>query len=707
MKWNEVVVAVGASLLLALGWLSPGTSVVMAVSPGMEQSPVSVVESNPNTRTWLQPESSLAFRPILGRTVHRNTIVVDPYRQYQTIQGFGGALTDSSAWLMDHSLNRAVRVKLERYFYGRAAGDLGLNLLRLPMGASDMSASGNYTYDQVAPGKINPTLSKFSIAHDLAYIIPELRKIRRIDPSLEIVATPWSPPSWMKTTDSMNGGELLRRDYGVYAKYFVKFLEDYEKAGIPIQYITPQNEPLNDTTTYPGMLFPAHNEAVFIAKYLGPDLARARLATKILAYDHNWNVPSYPIAVLKDALARKYVAGVAWHCYAGAPAVMGEVHAEFPSTATFVTECSGGTWQGGTTTSFEDEVDPLLIHSIRDGAQGIILWNLALNPENGPTNGGCTTCRGIVTIDGNSYRPNVDAYALGLLSRTLQPGARRIASNTLGLGSVEDVAFRDPNGNIVTLVFNSGNTSKTFHLVDGTSQFTDTIQPSEALTFTWKAGLPGRTLHLQALSASSGARNSALGLYGSGFGSPSSQDAVKVGGVSAKILFWSNRLIRIQVPSAINLGNAQVHVYSAGKTSNALPYMVISILPSGGWIASASSTDTLGDVPANALEVSPAARWSTGQSQAPGEWFEVDLNAPETFNRLTMSAGFNFGDGPSAYRIYVSSQGVQWKLVYAGQGHGQSDTANFPMQKAQYVKVVNEGSSGNWWSIAEFILERA
>ncbi len=705
MKCSGVVLAVGASLLLALGWLLPGASVAMAAS-GTEKPRVSVVESNPTTGTWLQSESSLTFSPILGRTVPQNAIVVDPYRQYQTIQGFGGALTDSSAWLMDHSLNATERLKLERYFYGRAAGDLGLNLLRLPMGASDMSASGNYTYDQVSPGKTDPTLSKFSIAHDLEYIIPELRQIRKIDPSLEIVATPWSPPAWMKTTDSMNGGELLRRDYGVYAEYFVKFLEDYEKAGVPIQYITPQNEPLNDTTTYPGMLFPANAEATFIAKYLGPDLAKAGLTTKILAYDHNWNVPSYPVAVLKNSRAKKYVAGVAWHCYAGAPDVMRQVHAEFPSTTTLVTECSGGTWQGGTTTSFEDEVDPLLIHSIRDGAQGIILWNLALNPENGPTNGGCTTCRGIVTIDGNSYQSNVDAYALGLLSRTVLPGARRIASNTLGLGSVEDVAFRDPNGKIVTLVFNSGNTAKTFHLVDGTSEFTDTIQPSEALTFAWQAGIPGRTLDLQALSASSGTRKSALDLYGNGFGSPSGQNAVDVGGVSAKILFWSNRLIRIQVPSAVGLGNAQVQVTSAGITSNALPYTVLSILPSDEWIASASSTDTSGDVPANALELTPAARWSTGQPQAPGEWFEVDLNAPETFNRLVMNAGFNFGDGPSAYRIYVSSQGTHWKLVYSGVGTGQSDTAHFPMQTAQYVKVVNEGSSGNWWSIAEFILER-
>ena len=149
-------------------------------------------------------------------------------------------------------------------------------------------------------GQTDPTLADFSIAHDQAYILPVLQQALSINPDITIMATPWSPPGWMKTSGSMVGGTLNSGDYQVFADYLVKFIQAYDAAGVPISLISPQNEPEYSPSNYPGSTFTSTQEAGFIADDLGPAMQAAGLKTGILAYDHNWNDPSFPQTVLGD-----------------------------------------------------------------------------------------------------------------------------------------------------------------------------------------------------------------------------------------------------------------------------------------------------------------------------------------------------------------------------------------------------------------------
>jgi len=178
------------------------------------------------------------------------TITVNPGTKYQTMDGWGASITDSSGWLMWNRLSSGTRNTLMNELFSKTSG-IGLSLLRQPMGATDLSASGNYSYDD---GGADPNLNNFSTAHDNAYIIPLIKQAMGINSTIKIIATPWSPPGWMKTSGSMIGGTLLSAQYSnSLAQYFVKFIQSYQSQGIPIYALTVQNEPLYQPTGYPGM----------------------------------------------------------------------------------------------------------------------------------------------------------------------------------------------------------------------------------------------------------------------------------------------------------------------------------------------------------------------------------------------------------------------------------------------------------------------
>ncbi|MBO0868339.1 MAG: glucan endo-1,6-beta-glucosidase, partial [Micromonosporaceae bacterium] len=269
-------------LALATGALTPGAA--NGDPPG--PSRVSVVLTDLSTNTFLAGQPSLSWRT--SRPSSTQTITVDTTRQYQEITGFGASLTDSSAWLIGTKLDSAQRDAVMRDLFSNQG--IGLSFIRQPMGASDLSASGNYSYDDVPAGQTDPTLANFSIDHDRAYIIPLLQQARQLNPQLTIMANPWSPPGWMKTSDNMVTGQLRPDAQQPLADYFVKFLQAYAAAGVPVQYITPQNEPMYEPPTYPGMFLPAEQERDFIKNYLGPDLSSNHIKTGIMAWDHNWDV---------------------------------------------------------------------------------------------------------------------------------------------------------------------------------------------------------------------------------------------------------------------------------------------------------------------------------------------------------------------------------------------------------------------------------
>jgi len=576
------------------------------------------------------------------------TVVVDPSRTFQTMQGFGAAITDSSASVL-YTLAPQARHDLMVSLFDPRSGD-GLDYLRQPIGASDFTNGPAYTYDDVPAGQTDYSLSHFSIAHDQAQILPLLREAERINPDLQIVASPWSPPAWMKTGDSLVGGRLIDdpRIYQAYAAYLVKFVQAYRANGVNVDTITVQNEPQNRTPAgYPGTDMPSWQEEKVIAQ-LGPMLRMAGLKTKILAYDHNWSehpndiastppdeladVNDYPQQVLSSSVA-KYVYGVAYHCYYGDPSAMTALHKQFPKTHIYFTECSGSE-SANPANTFSDTLKwharNLIIGNTRNWAETVINWNLALDPNNGPHNGGCGTCTGVVTVapDG-SVTYNAEYYTLGHLARFVQPGAVRIASTSFGTtgwnGQVMDVAFRNPDGSTVLVAHNENDNPSTFAVSEGGQTFTYTLPGGALATFVWhgRAALNGRQLD----------------------------------------------------PS--------------------------------GWTATANPNGPTnpccsGDVAANAVDDDASTRYSTGTGQAPGLYLQVDFGKTLPVRRVVFDTGASTGDYPRGYTITTSADGQHWTTVVAnGQGTGQFTTAWVSGQPVRYVRLTLTAAVGNWWSVAD------
>ncbi|MDX6340179.1 MAG: glucosylceramidase, partial [Trebonia sp.] len=311
--------------------------------------------------------------------------------------------------------------------------------------------------------------------------------------NITIMATPWSPPGWMKSSGSMIGGSLNSGDYQVFADYLTKFVQAYDAAGVPISLVTAQNEPEYSPSNYPGSTFTASQEASFIGNNLGPDLQKAGLSTKIIAYDHNWNDTSFPETVLGDSTAGPYTAGVAWHCYAGDPSAQTTVHNAYPNKDTYFTECSG-TQSSNPANTFADSLDwqteNLIIGATRNWAKTVATWNMALNPSGGPSMN-CTTCTGVVTVDNSADTAtyNAEYYVLGQASKFVKPGAVRIDSNTFGSGNLEDVAFRNPDGSNALIALNADTSNAhTFNVDENGQYFTYTLPARAVATFTWTPG---------------------------------------------------------------------------------------------------------------------------------------------------------------------------------------------------------------------------
>jgi len=383
------------------------------------------------------------------------TVTVDPARRFQTMVGFGAAITDASAIVLTR-MKPDQRAALMRELFGNGPGALHLSFTRLTIGASDFSPT-HYSLDDPPGNAADPMLRYFSIAPNRQAMLPVVQQARAINPQLVVMASPWSPPGWMKTGGSMIGGTLKPDLYPVYARYLVRWTKAYVDAGVPLRYLTIQNEPGFEPKDYPGMLWPAAGRARFIADDLGPALAAARLPTRILDWDHNWDHPEEPLGVLGDAGARRYVAGVAWHCYGGDVSAQSPVHDAYPDKDAFLTECSGGEWNPGWKNGFGDVVHNLLIGSVRNWSRGVILWNLVLDPQRGPHKGGCDTCRGVVTVDPGTgaVTRNPEYYALAHVSRFVHSGAQRIASDAPAGSAIESVAFRNgDDGSVVVLIHN-------------------------------------------------------------------------------------------------------------------------------------------------------------------------------------------------------------------------------------------------------------
>ena len=480
-----------AALSLLLSVMSPAARAHQKSGSARAAPRIEVFESSEELHETLQEKPPLAFGSV--RTPNL-TITVNAAVTYQQMDGFGASLTDSSAWLLWNKLSEGQRKEAMQMLFSPTKG-IGLSVLRQPMGASDFALS-DYSYDDLPSGPpasqssppSDSQLQHFSIDHDRAYIIPLLREALALNPNLKIIASPWSPPGWMKTSGSMIQGALLPTAYPALAKYFVRFVQDYEAAGVPIYAITMQNEPMYVPNDYPGMHMTAREQIEFLANDLGPAFQDAHFKTKIMVFDHNWDLIEYPLRVLSEPKAAAFAAGAATHCYGGNVTAQNELHERFPDKDIWLTECSGGDWQTG---KLLQQQARLVMGATRDWAKSVVLWNLALDENHGPFLGGCTTCRGVITVN-HSSQPSqvlltVDYTALAHASKFVAPGAYRVESNSFDQGSLEDVAFRNPDGSLVLLVLNGSGSNVNFNIGWAGTYANYKLPAGAVATFRWNS----------------------------------------------------------------------------------------------------------------------------------------------------------------------------------------------------------------------------
>jgi glucosylceramidase len=476
------------------------TSNVMAA-----QVAVSVTVTTANAAQLLSAQPTVYFQSGSGTGTY--TIQVSPSSVLQPWDGVGAALTDSSATVLNALPSSQQQALLQQLFTQSGAG---FNIVRLPMGASDMSASGNYSYDDMPSGKTDPTLANFSIAHDLQAIVPLLQQISSLNTNLKLLAEPWSPPAWMKTNGSMDGvsgasnntSQIIALDFPYLAQYFVKFIQAYANQGLSIYAISPQNEPLNTQSGYPSAILTASDEASFVANDLGPALQSANLGSvKIFGLEDDFADTSYAQTLL-DSSALSYLAGTSFHWYNGNVSSMQTVQDMAPAKGVWFTEASGTvscpngagncptlTQSTFSASGFKTQMQRLTIGVPQNGGRSILGWNLALNQNEGPTNGGCYNCVGVVTVDSStspaSVYYNTTYYALGHIGRFVSPGANVITTTTQGATGIQDVGFANPDGTLALVVFNGGSSSTTFTVAWNSQTFNYTLASGAAATFKW------------------------------------------------------------------------------------------------------------------------------------------------------------------------------------------------------------------------------
>jgi len=407
------------------------------------------------------------------------TIEVNETQKFQTIDGFGYTLTGGSAGLINAMEAPAKEALLKELFSTQKNG-IGVSYLRISIGASDLS-SETFTYNELPSGQTDINQDKFSINKELTDLVPILKQIVAINPSIKILGSPWTAPTWMKTNNSFKGGSLKPEYYSSYAHYLVKYINAMKAQGIVIDAITIQNEPLHPGNV-PSMYMEANDQAIFIKTALGPVFKSAGIKTKIIVYDHNADRPDYPITILDDAAAKPYVDGSAFHLYAGKISALSKVHDAHPDKNVYFTE----QWVGGPGKFDEDlkwHVSTLIIGATRNWSRNVLEWNLAADPLYGPhTVGGCVTCLGAITVSPAVTR-NVAYYVIGHASKFVAPGSVRIASNiTSGL---ENVAFLTPEGKKVLIVVNENEKPQQFNIRSNGKTISPTLAAGAVGTFVW------------------------------------------------------------------------------------------------------------------------------------------------------------------------------------------------------------------------------
>lgn len=412
-------------------------------------------------------------------------IEVDDKQTYQSVDGFGFALTGGSAQLMMR-MDPEKRASLLHELFDLDAKNgksIGVSYLRVSVGSSDMN-DRVFSYNDLPEGQTDPGMEKFSLAPDRADVIPVLKQILAINPKIKILASPWSAPPWMKTNDNAKGGSLKPEYYDAYATYFVKYVQGMQAEGITIDTLTVQNEPLNPKNT-PSMVMLAPEQGLFIKDHLGPAFEKAGIKTKVILYDHNCDRPDYPLEILKDPEASKYIAGSGFHLYGGKIDALTEVHNAFPQKDLYFTEQMVVNRPGTDDMSVGKPVARIVIGATRNWSKNVLLWNLAADPKFEPhtNNGGCPVCQGAITIDGSEVTRNLAYYTVAHASKFVLPGSVRIGSNDREL--LPNVAFKTPQGGKVLIVANDSQSAQRFAVRYHGKTFAASLNAGSVGTYIW------------------------------------------------------------------------------------------------------------------------------------------------------------------------------------------------------------------------------
>jgi glucosylceramidase len=484
-------------LLAALGGTAPAAIAATRVA-------VYLTTKDQTARLTRQPD--LVFQP--GVRGGPNDVVVSGQDRYQRLTaGFGVAMTDTSAYLLSTKLPAVARDRVMALLFSRRSG-IGLSFLRVPIGGSDYVVGQPYTYDDLPAGQTDPSLARFSLAHDRRYVIPMIGQAFALNRRLSVMANPWTPPAWMKSDDALitrTGplGTLLPRFYGTYANYLARFLKGYRAAGINIRYLGVQNEPLTPLLLVSGIpesYLGPQDEALLIHRFVTPALRAAGLRPKLLAYDDGFQRSEAYIPIVMG-LAGGDVGGLAYHCYLSDATSMSIEHALFPHEPELETECS----------SYLSNIEPsqMAIRSLRNWAQGIQLWNAAVDQHFGPKIG--NGCQGvtpphlgkqciapvIVNTTTHSYSLTSDFWELAQFSKFIRLGARRIFSTTPSSCfdapiappcGLEDVAFANPDGSQVLVATTNDGHAHTLSVTEHGASFSYRVPDGATVTFVW----PGR-----------------------------------------------------------------------------------------------------------------------------------------------------------------------------------------------------------------------
>jgi glucosylceramidase len=438
-----------------------------------------------NAGLWVtMPDQSVVFQKQPASSINQSKseknvqLTINTGKTYQEMDGFGYTINGGSAKHITN-MSAPARAKLLQELFGTGTNDIGVSYIRLSVGASDLDEKV-FSYNDLPAGQTDVNIEKFDLDYDKLYLIPVLKQILAINPSIKILGSPWSPPVWMKTNGDARGGSLKPEYYSAYAKYLMKYVQAMKKEGIVIDALTVQNEPLHPGNN-PSLLMLAEDQKVFVRDHLGPTFEKNGIKTKIIIYDHNADRPDYPISILNDKEAAKYIDGSAFHLYGGTIDAISQVHEAHPEKNLYFTEQWVGA-PGNFANELSWHIENLIIGAPRNWCKTVLEWNLAADENQNPhtDRGGCDRCLGAVTIQGDKVTREPAYYIIAHASKFVRPGSVRVESNLIE--GLPNVAYKTLNGGVTAIIQNTSKSEKTIDVNAGNKTKTITLKAGAVAT---------------------------------------------------------------------------------------------------------------------------------------------------------------------------------------------------------------------------------